>query len=71
MLGIERRVVFRKIGVARVAEDAFDKIQIADQPTGHEKAHFHAFLGRDPGHFGADHGTEQQGNKTLRRFRQR
>ena len=36
-IGIEGGVVFRKVGIARVAENAFDEIEIAHQAGGREK----------------------------------
>ena len=69
MLGIESGIVVGEIRIARIAENAFDKVEIADQSARHKEAHLHAFLRRHSRHPGADHRTEQEGNKALGRGR--
>ena len=51
--GIERGVVFRQVGIAAVAENAFHEIEIADQAGGREEADLHGLLGI-AGRVGAD-----------------
>ncbi len=61
MQAIERGVVFRQIGIAAVAKNAFDKIEIADQTAGHEEARFHGFR-----FFGACGGADQRAQQQRR-----
>ena len=63
--GVERGIVVGQIRVAGVAEDAFDKVQIANQSTRDKETHFHRFLGSDSRHFRADHGAKQQRDEAL------
>jgi len=61
MEGVEGGVVFGEGGVAGVAEDALDEIEIADEGGGGEEADFHGFFGVAAGG-GADEGTEKEGD---------
>ena len=45
---VQGSIVFRKIGVPAVAEDTFDKIQIADQAPRDKKARLHGLGGSRP-----------------------
>ena len=71
MFGVQGRIIVRQVRITRVTEDAFDKVQIADQPARDEEAHFHALLRRDPGHFGTNHRPEEEGDETLGRLGER
>ena len=62
VLDVERGVVFREVGVASVAEDAFDEIQIAHQAGWGEEADFHCFGDVGLG-CGADQRAQQQGDE--------
>jgi hypothetical protein len=63
---VQPRVIFRQERVARVAEDRFDEIQVADQIARREEADLHGLLLDESRHRGADHGPHEQGNKTFR-----
>jgi hypothetical protein len=52
MVDIQSRIVLRQEGVARVPEDRFDEIQIANESAGNKEANFHPFRRSDSGHFG-------------------
>ena len=39
---VERRVVLGELGIAGIAEDAFDKVEIGDHRAGHDEPRFHA-----------------------------
>ena len=67
MFGIERGIVIREIRITGIAENAFDKVEIANQAARHKKAHLHTFLRRHSRHLGADHRPEQERNKALGR----
>ena len=41
---VERRVVRGQVGIAGVAEDALDEVEIRHQPTGHEEPDLHALF---------------------------
>ena len=41
-------VVLGQVGIAGVAEDALDEVEVGDQAAGHEEAHLHALLRRAP-----------------------
>ena len=69
MFGVERGIMVREIRITRIAENALDKVEIANQAARHEEAHLHTFLRRHSGHLGADHRPEQEGNKALGRGR--
>ena len=56
---VQRGVVFGQIGIAAIAEDAFDEIQIADQASGREEARLHGLLRVGAGR-GADDRAQQQ-----------
>src|SRR5437899_9603510 len=43
MFGVQRGIVLGQIGIAAVAENAFDKIQIAHELARREEADFHSF----------------------------
>ncbi len=68
MVRVQARVIFRQTGIARVAENAFHEIEIADQIARGEEADFHRFFGRKPRHFRADNRAQQQRDKTFRRL---
>ena len=65
---VECGVVFRQIGIAAVAEDALDEIQVADQVAGRKETDFHAFLRRHAGNRRADHRAQQQRDEHARGF---
>ena len=59
-LGVEGGVVLGQVGVAGIAEDALDEVEVADQTTGDDETGLHGpFAGesRDGGH---DQGAHQQ-----------
>ena len=60
-------VVGREVGVAGVAEDALDEIQVRDQPARHEEAHLHPLLRGHPGYRRAHERAEQQAHHRLDR----
>ena len=62
---IERGVVPGEIGVAGVAEDALDEVQVRDQAAGHEEPHLRALLRRDLGHRRAHQWPQQQRHHGL------
>ena len=65
--GIEAGVVFRKVGITAIAENALHKIEIGNEVARCEEANFHAFFLRDPGNSGADDGTQKKGDEDFGR----
>ena len=65
MLRVEAGVVFRKEGIACVAEDAFHEVQVAHEVAGREEPGFHRLLRGDSRDFRDDDGTKQQGDEDL------
>ena len=65
MFHVEAGVVLRQIGVAAVAENAFDEIKIADEIARREETNFHRLLRRETRHFGANNRTQQHRHETL------
>ena len=68
-VGVERGVVFRQVGVAAVAEDRLDEVEIGDQRAGDEEASFHALFRDEAGHAGHDQRTQLQRDVARRRHR--
>ena len=62
VLDVERGVVFGQVGVARIAEDAFDEIEIADETGGTKKRVSMDLAGCDACG-GADDGAQQQSDE--------
>ena len=60
-------VVLRQVGVAAVAEDALDEVQVGDQTAGGDEADLHGALGGEAGDLGHDDGAQQQGHEAARR----
>src|ERR1700730_18085283 len=59
---VERAIILRKIWIAAVAEDAFDKIKIADETGRRKETGLHRFRGIGPG-CRAHQGTQQQADE--------
>lgn len=60
VVGIERGVILGEEGVASVAENRFDEIEITGHRTGGKKAHLHAFFRGETGNLGDDDGPEEE-----------
>ena len=58
-------VVLRQVGVAAVAEDALDEVQVGDQAAGGDEADLHGALGGEAGDLGHDDGAQQQGHEAA------
>ena len=71
MLHVQRRVVHRQIRVARVAEDAFNEVQVAHQIARHEEANLHRLLRAETRHGGAHERPQQQRDEAFCRLRLR
>ena len=54
-IGVQRGIIFRQIGIAGIAKNAFDKIKICHQSPGNEKAGFHPLLCRKTGNLSLIH----------------
>ena len=67
VLGIEGGVVFGEVGIAGVAEDALDEIEVGDEGARDEEPRFHRALGREAGHGGDDDGAEMKRDERLGR----
>ena len=61
-------VVLRQVGVAAVAEDALDEVQVGDQAAGGDEADLHGALGGEAGDLGHDDGAQQQGDEAAGRI---
>ena len=62
---VQRGVVLGQVGVAGVAEDALDEIEVGDAAPRDEEADLQALLGRDARYLGADEGAELQRDHGL------
>ena len=60
VLDVEGGVVLRQVGVARIAEDRLDEVEVADQAAGSEEADFHRLLRADAGYLGTDDRPQEQ-----------
>ena len=69
MLGVQAGVVLREKGIARIAENAFHKIEVAHQRAGREEANLHGLFTDESRHARAHHGPQQQRHETLGRRR--
>ncbi len=58
--GIEGRVVVRQEGVAGVAEDSLDEIEVGKQRRRREEPDLHGALGSEAGHLRHDDGAQQE-----------
>ena len=61
-------VVLRQVGVAAIAEDALDEVQVGDQAAGGDEADLHGALGGEAGDLGHDDGAQQQGHEAAGRL---
>ena len=68
--GLRRQggVVLRQVGVAPVAEDALDEVQVGHEPSGGDEADLHGALAGDAGDLGDDDGAQQQGDEAAGRI---
>ena len=71
VLRVEAGIVLRQQGIAGVAKNAFDEIQVAHQIARGEEPDFHRLLRNETGHFRANDRAQQHGDETLRRLRLR
>jgi len=55
------------VGVAAVAEDALDEVQVGDQAAGGDETDLHGALGGEAGDLGHDDGAQQQGHEAAGR----
>ena len=60
MVHIETSVIFGKIGITAIAEDTFDEVEIGNEISGSEEAHFHASFFGNAGNFRANNGSEKE-----------
>ena len=58
-------VVFGKVRIACIAEDALNKIEVPNEITGHEQARLHALPRSEAGDLRADDRTQEQRNETF------
>ena len=62
-LGSERRVVLGQVGVAAVAEDALDEVEVGDRATGDDEARLHPLLAHRARYLGRHERAEQEGDE--------
>jgi|GEM_PF-6770708 len=68
MFGVERGVVFGESWVARVTEDAFDEVEVADEISRREEADLHRLFRRNTRDGGADDWAQKQREKAAGRL---
>ena len=61
----QRGVVLRQEGIAGVAEDALDEVEVGHQATRGDEPDLHPTLGREAGDLGHDDGPQQQRDETA------
>ncbi len=66
VLDIEAGVIFGQEGIAGVAEDGFDEIEIGDESTRGRRSGLPWFCGADAGDFRADERAQQQRDERAR-----
>ncbi len=71
MLRIKAGIVLRQQGIAGVAKNAFDKIQVAHEIARGEEPDFHRLLRHETGNSRANDRAQQQGDEAFRRLRLR
>ena len=70
MFNIEPGIKFGKIGIAAIAKNTFNKIQVTDQVARCEEMDLHCLLGFLARYLRTNNRTQQQRNKHLCRIRQ-
>ena len=63
-LGCQRCVVLGQVGIATVAEDAFDEVEVRHESAGDDEAGLHALLADVAGHGRGDQRTQLQRHET-------
>jgi len=63
---IKPGIIFRKVGVAGISEDTFNKIKVADQAARRQESDFHRFFGREPRHLRTNDRPKQERHEALR-----
>ena len=62
---IQSGIIFRKKRVAGVSEDAFDKIEVADEAARRQESDLHRFFRGESRHFRTNDRPQQQRHETL------
>ncbi len=65
----EGRVVLGEVGVARIAEDALDEVEVRDQTARDDEPGLHPLLAHRAGHLRRHEGAELQGDEARGRLR--
>ncbi len=66
-LRLQGGVVLRQVGVAAVAEDAFDEVEVGHETTGNDEPGLHALLTHIAGHGRGNQRTQLEGDEAGRR----
>ena len=66
---VQRRIVFRQVGITAVSEDVLDEIQVRNQASRNEEADLHALFAHEAGNRRHNQRAQQQGDETRARRR--